>query len=90
MMVYVDACHDRFKLISGFGANQHAGHPRLKINEVQPLLSSAPEEEHQLQHDLGAAAAPTCVRQRFMAKRTSLHYSKHAMSKTSQLNSIFD
>ena len=76
--------HDRYKLISGCGNSTHARHPKLTRYEANPMPSTVPEAEKQLQNDLCAAASPVNVRQRFMSTRTSLLFSKHAIKKIAE------
>ena len=54
------------------------------------MPSTSPEQEKQLQHNLGAVVAPIGDRQHFMDKRASLQCSKHAANKTFQSSAFFD
>ena len=84
MTVNEDFHYDRCKLTSGFGNNQHTGHPKLTSCEVQSLPHTAPEQEKDLQHYSGSIAAPVNSYQRHMDKITSLQHSKHATNKISE------
>jgi len=81
--LFVDEENDRFYFKTGVGCNTHCKHPKICAHEIVALVSSAPENVTETQHQLARAYGSTGVAQRLATEQSDsdVHYSPGAVRK---------
>ena len=81
LTVHIDFHLNQFYIKTGFGCSIHKEHPRLMSSEICALLATVPEEEFQIQRDLGTVHASCSIGSQLIKSRTGLNFSRKAIRK---------